>query len=78
MKDALSEILDKDKYACIDSDEVGIYWGDYEGTDHESKYKDDTLAEAVRMAGGKDLLFIDNTDIPVEETSKRIAEFITA
>ena len=58
MKDALEEMLDNEKYACIDSDEVGIYWGDYQGTDHESKYKDDTMAEAVRMAGGKDLVFV--------------------
>ena len=58
VKDALEEMLDKEKYTCIDSDEVGIYWRDYQGTDHESKYKDDTMAEAVRMAGGKDLVFV--------------------
>ena len=58
MKDALGELLDKEKYACIDSDEVGLNWWDYKGTDHESKYKDDTLAKAVEMAGGKDLVFV--------------------
>ena len=58
MKDALGELLDKEKYACIDSDEVGLNWWDYKGTDHESKYKDDTLAKAVEMADGKDLVFV--------------------
>ena len=58
MKDALGAILDQKKYACIDSDEVGLNWWDYKGTDRESKYKDDTLAKAVEMAVGKDLVFV--------------------
>ena len=58
MKDALAKLLDSAKYACIDSDEVGLNWWDYAGTDHESKYKDDTLAKAVEMAEGKDLIFV--------------------
>lgn len=58
MKDALESILDNTKYACIDCDEVGLNWWDYAGTDHESKYKDDTLAKAVEMAGGKDKVFV--------------------
>ena len=58
MKDALESILDNTKYACIDCDEVGLNWWDYAGTDHESKYKDDTLAKAVEMAGGKDMVFV--------------------
>lgn len=58
MKDALESILDNTKYACIDCDEVGLNWWDYAGTAHESKYKDDTLAKAVEMAGGKDMVFV--------------------
>ena len=58
MRDALGERLDPNRFACIDSDEVGINWWDYKGTDRESKYKDDTLAKAVEMAGGKDLVFV--------------------
>ena len=58
MKDALAAVLDSDKYACIDNDEVGLNWWDYAGTDHEHKYKDDTLAKAVEMAGGKDMVFV--------------------
>lgn len=58
MKDALEGLLDNAEYACIDCDEVGLNWWDYAGTDHESKYKDDTLAKAVEMAGGKDMVFV--------------------
>ena len=58
MKDALADILDQNRFACIDSDEVGLNWWDYKGTERESKYKDDTMAKAVEMAGGKDLVFV--------------------
>ena len=58
IKDVLESILDNTKYACIDCDEVGLNWWDYAGTDHESKYKDDTLAKAVEMAEGKDMVFV--------------------
>ena len=58
MKDALTGILDQNKYACIDCDEVGLNWWDYAGTERESKYKDDTLAKAVEMAEGKDMIFV--------------------
>ena len=58
MKDALTGILDQNKYACIDCDEVGLNWWDYAGTERESKYKDDTLAKAAQMAEGKDMVFV--------------------
>ncbi|WP_051204972.1 AAA family ATPase [Butyrivibrio sp. VCD2006] len=58
MKDALEASLDRSIFACVDSDEVGLNWWDYAGTDHESQYKDDTLAKAVEMAEGKDLVFV--------------------
>ena len=55
--DALSGLLDPSGFACIDTDEVGLNWWDYAGTDHESVYSDACLAEAVRRAEGKDLVF---------------------
>ncbi|MBR5349309.1 MAG: AAA family ATPase [Lachnospiraceae bacterium] len=58
MKDYLSERLDTDRFVCVDSDEVGLNWWDYAGTDHEEKYGEDTLKGAVKMAGGKDLVFV--------------------
>ena len=58
MKDLLAERLNEDQFACIDSDEVGLNWWDYAGTEKESKYGEDTLREAVKMAGGKDLVFV--------------------
>ena len=58
MKDALEAMLDSNTFACIDSDEVGLNWWDYAGTDHESQYKDDTLAKAIEMGGGKDMIFV--------------------
>lgn len=58
MRDVLGELLDQDKYACVDSDEVGLNWWDYKGTERESKYKDDTMAKAVEMAAGKNLVFV--------------------
>ena len=58
MKDYLAEMLDKGRYACIDSDEVGLNWWDYAGTENESKYGEDTLKAAVSMANGKNLVFV--------------------
>ncbi len=58
MKDRLAEILDPERYACVDSDETGLNWWDYAGTDHESQYGADTLKEAFRRAGTKNLLFV--------------------
>lgn len=58
MKDELEALLDSNTFACIDSYEVGLNWWDYAGTDHESQYKDDTLAKAIEMGDGKDLVFV--------------------
>ena len=58
MRDALPELLDPERYTCVDSDEVGLNWWDYAGTDHEGKYGEDTLKEAVTLAAGKDLVFV--------------------
>lgn len=48
----LSNRLDGAAYCCMDSDDVGLNWWDYAGTDHESQYADDCLKEAVRLADG--------------------------
>lgn len=58
MRDALPDLLDPQRWACVDSDEVGLNWWDYAGTDHEEKYAEDTLKGAVRMAEGRDLVFV--------------------
>ncbi|MCR5086770.1 MAG: AAA family ATPase [Lachnospiraceae bacterium] len=71
MKDALSEIMDSERYACIDCDETGFNWWDYAGTDHESKYHDDCIAEAVRRAAGRDLIFVSCTN-PLDFIEKHV------
>lgn len=48
VKDYLAKRLDSDQFVCIDTDEVGINWWDYAGTDHEEHFSDACLAEAVR------------------------------
>ena len=58
MKDKLAGILDPERYACVDSDETGLNWWDYAGTERESMYGADTLKEAFRMAGGRNLVFV--------------------
>jgi len=58
IKDQLAAMLDPDRYACVDSDETGLNWWDYAGTGHESRYGADTLTEAFRKAGGRDLVFV--------------------
>ena len=58
MRDCLPPLLDPQRYACVDSDEVGLNWWDYAGTDHEEKYAEDTLKAAAGMAEGKNLVFV--------------------
>lgn len=58
IKDEMERRLDSRRYACIDTDEVGLNWWDYAGTDHEHRYSDDCLKEAVRRAKGRDLVFV--------------------
>ena len=55
MKDRLADMLDSARYACVDSDEVGLNWRDYAGTEKEARYGEDTLRAAVKMAEGRDL-----------------------
>ena len=58
MRDLLEPILDPERFACIDSDETGLNWWDYAGTDHEEKYAEDGLNIAVKAAKGRDLIFV--------------------
>lgn len=58
MKDRLADMLDSARYACVDSDEVGLNWRDYAGTEKEARYGEDTLRAAVKMAEGRDLVFV--------------------
>lgn len=58
MRDVLPEMLDPERFACVDSDEVGLNWWDYAGTAREGEYGSDTLKNAIGMAEGKDLVFV--------------------
>ena len=58
MKDAISARLDPTRYACVDSDETGLNWWDYAGTEREGQYGADTLTEAFRIADGRNLIFV--------------------
>ena len=58
MKDELSARLDPDRYACVDSDETGLNWWDYAGTEREGQYGVDTLTEAFRIAHERNLVFV--------------------
>lgn len=54
---ALNESGLLEKYIGIDTDEVGVNWWDYEGTEHESKFSDDCLAAAVKLSSDNNLVF---------------------
>ena len=58
VKDELAARLDPDRFACVDSDETGLNWWDYAGTKREGQYGADTLTEAFRTAGGRNLVFV--------------------
>lgn len=44
-------------FACEDTDQLGLSWRDYEGTERAPYFHDDCLAKAARRAGERDLLF---------------------
>lgn len=58
MKDELAARLNPERYACVDSDETGLNWWDYVGTEREDQYGADTLREAFRIADGRNLVFV--------------------
>ncbi len=58
IKDELNARRILENWVCADTDEVGINWWDYEGTENAARYCEDCLAEAVRMSDNKNLLFV--------------------
>lgn len=58
IKDELNRCGLLPEYVCLDTDELGINWWDYAGTEQEEKYSEDCLKKAVEKAGGKNLLFV--------------------
>ena len=58
VKNKLAARLDPARYACVDSDETGLNWWDYAGTEREGQYGADTLKEAFRIADGRNLIFV--------------------
>ena len=58
IKDELAARMSEDRYACVDSDETGLNWWDYFGTEREGQYSADTLRVAFRMANGRNLIFV--------------------
>ncbi len=54
---ALNESNLLENFICIDTDEVGVNWWDYAGTDNEIGFSNDCLSEAVRLSGDKNLIF---------------------
>ena len=78
MKDALAAMLDPERYACVDNDEVGLNWWDYAGTDHEYRYAEDSLRIAVSRADGKDLVFVGCQAPPDYMTKTNVPEAVTA
>ena len=53
----LKTLLPKARYACFDTDELGLNWWDYAHTDSPSRFSDDCIREAVSRAGGRDIVF---------------------
>ena len=58
VKDELAARMNPKQYACVDSDEVGLNWWDYAGTEREGQYGPDTLTEAFKKAEGRNLIFV--------------------
>lgn len=56
MIDALNEQQILEEYVCLDSDELGLNWWDYAGTEQEERFSDDCLKEAVKKSGNKNIL----------------------
>lgn len=54
--DALNEQQILEEYVCLDSDELGLNWWDYAGTEQEERFSDDCLKEAVKKSGNKNIL----------------------
>ena len=82
IKDALDAMLDPGRFACVDSDEVGLNWWDYAGTERESKYCEDALREDVKpsaeaalrcRAAIDEIVMIENLEADKEEIAQTLA-----
>ena len=58
MKDVLNERRNLPDYVCLDTDEIGIGWHNYSGTDKENQYYTDAIARTVEIAGDKNIFFV--------------------
>lgn len=58
MKEFIEENNLLPDHVCLDTDDIGLNWWDYEGNDHENKYQSDCFAKAVELSGHKDLFFV--------------------
>lgn len=54
--EALGNMLDSKRFACLDTDRLGLSWWDYAGTENEAAFSDDCLKAAVEQAAGRDLI----------------------
>ena len=78
IKDELAERLNPARYACVDSDEVGLNWWDYAGTEREGQYGADTLTAAFRKADGRHLVFVSCMATHDYYTKAAVPEALTA
>ena len=58
MKDVLNERNQLPNFVCLDTDEIGIGWHNYNGTEKENQYYTDSIARTVKIAGDKNIFFV--------------------
>lgn len=58
MKDVLTERKNLPDFVCLDTDEIGIGWHNYSGTEKENQYYTDCLARTVEISGDKNIFFV--------------------
>ena len=58
MKDVLVERKQLPDFVCLDTDEIGIGWHNYSGTEKENQYYTDCLARTVEISGDKNIFFV--------------------
>ncbi len=57
VKDLLSADPRMRHFACLDTDQLGLDWKDYEHTCRPEQFHDDCIARAATLAGERHLLF---------------------
>lgn len=58
MKDVLVERKQLPDFVCLDTDEIGVGWHNYSGTEKENQYYTDCLARTVEISGDKNIFFV--------------------